>query len=542
MNLKYISDIPFEYVVSNSNKDIKLSGELKEKFNHYYIEIKESDSFDSDRWVEDFQNLKLSVSEDVRKSGNHKSIYVADYVEFIFGVSYLLFKKFHFSQNEVSKILGIKPTKYAKLGIYPYRCYSAYTKLDDKKNRKSLVPDDSNSIGIQIAECINKKVQAVYACSAFVGVSNNLDLFANISSTDAKKYITTIPHNHTTNISVCMQQTIGYIRFIFATANNLKDAKGHHVSGKIKKKIINLLEMKDDNVLCYSTRLKKMLDEGLEYRNYIRGEREDFDILLSEYRVYKRFLSEIEEDEKLPIIEWDEEYEKFLDILEDGLEYTEDNLEEIIDLVRKKIEELEMSLIKKMSYAVSRKYNVENFSDYRNCLLLTVCRNIQVDLNNLCSAIDKMSLDDKVRYAAIYWILEVAGLEQVTEENLIDWKKYFKTKKLLEYFDSMNKEIVENVEDKKKKDLHIFLKLDNFNILEEINALCMKKVAQDRPVMLYVDTTVYPNISNVIDKLMNNKIVLIIRDIRGVVDKCRLTELNKELNLYYYEGEANDDI
>ena len=97
------------------------------------------------------------VELEILESGNQKSIYVTEYVQFIFGASYLFFNKFHMTQKEVASILGMT-TKFSKLDIFPYRCYSAFTKLDDKKKRRLLIPNDIDSEGIRIAECINKKV------------------------------------------------------------------------------------------------------------------------------------------------------------------------------------------------------------------------------------------------------------------------------------------------------------------------------------------------------------------------------------------------
>ena len=95
------------------------------------------------------------VELEILESGNQKSIYVTEYVQFIFGVSYLFFNKFHMTQKEVASILGMTTTKFSKLDIFPYRCYSAFTKLDD------------------------------------------LDLFTNISSIDKKRFVKTVPMQKT---------------------------------------------------------------------------------------------------------------------------------------------------------------------------------------------------------------------------------------------------------------------------------------------------------------------------------------------------------
>lgn len=407
MELKYISDIAFKYVVSNSNKDIKLSGELKEKFNYYYIEIKESDSFDKDRWVKEFQNLKSSVSKEIKETGNNKSIYVADYVEFIFGVSYLLFNKFHFSQNEVSEILGIKPTKYAKLGIYPYRCYSAYTKLDDKKNRKSLVPDDFNSRGIQIAECINKKVQAVYACSAFVGVSNNLDLFANISSTDRKAYVLTRPIANEKSMKV----VFSYPRFLFASGNNFENEIGNYKAGKIKEKIIDLLKMRDNKILRYSEYLAKVLQSGNEYKKYCSDSQSTiFKRDLAMYRGQLELMSIIDVGDYYPDdIIYDVEFRKTVGISADEITFDLEDEDALYDYLNERSQEAFFSLLKFFSYAGVSSFNEVLFADYICCMQMILVENSKLFCENKSNFGYRLTEEDKIRLAAIYWILEAFG-------------------------------------------------------------------------------------------------------------------------------------
>lgn len=154
MHLDYIDDWPFGYLISDVNKDIKLSDEIKNEFNHYYINIRNSNNKDIDRCTQEAKRLKKMVELEILESGNQKSIYVTEYVQFIFGVAYLFFNKFHMTQKEVASILGMT-TKFSKLDIFSYRCYSAFTKLDD------------------------------------------LDLFTNISSIDKKRFVKTVPMQKT---------------------------------------------------------------------------------------------------------------------------------------------------------------------------------------------------------------------------------------------------------------------------------------------------------------------------------------------------------
>ena len=114
-----------------------------------------------------------------------------------------------------------------------------------------------------IARCINREVQAVYACSAFVGVSNMLDVFANISSTDTKAYVLTRPSVETEDNLI--ERWITYPRFLFATANNLENVTNYksrrYFAGKIKEEVISLLRMKDNKILKYSRLCNDLIEE-----------------------------------------------------------------------------------------------------------------------------------------------------------------------------------------------------------------------------------------------------------------------------------------
>ena len=55
------------------------------------------------------------VELEILESGNQKSIYVTEYVQFIFGVSYLFFNKFHMTQKEVADLMGISQSYISRL-------------------------------------------------------------------------------------------------------------------------------------------------------------------------------------------------------------------------------------------------------------------------------------------------------------------------------------------------------------------------------------------------------------------------------------------
>ena len=69
----------------------------------------------------------------------YKKIYVTDYLDFLFGVCYLLFKKYNITQEEAADLIGIKKNQFSKLDIYPRRCYDAFIKSDERPTIKSQV-------------------------------------------------------------------------------------------------------------------------------------------------------------------------------------------------------------------------------------------------------------------------------------------------------------------------------------------------------------------------------------------------------------------
>ena len=191
--------------------------------------------------------------------------------------------------------------------------------MDDVSARKCLIPNDSNSIGIQIAECINKEVQAVYACSAFVGVSNDLDLFANISTTDKKAYVLTKPIEDEN----FRESLLSYPRLLFASSNNFENIAGNYKAGKVKKEIIDLLKMRDDEILKHSEYLTEVLESDDEYRKYCKDSQSTvFKNNLSRYREQRKLMSIIEDDDYYAEdIIYDFKYRKTVGINADDIDF-----------------------------------------------------------------------------------------------------------------------------------------------------------------------------------------------------------------------------
>jgi hypothetical protein len=525
MKLAYVDNIPLKnYKRYKEIRDIELSDDLKIKFNNYYKEIEESSDLKVDEWTKKAGELKGLVESEISKKGNNKSIYVKDYIEFIFGVSYLLFDKFKLSQAKVSDILYINTSKFSKLGIFPYRCYNAYTKLDDKEKRRSLKHDDTDSVGIHIAECINKKIQAVYACSAFIGVSNDLDVFANIVSTDDKLYVLMQPD--TLSEEKIVECCMAYPRFLFATANVFENVAGCYVAGKVKKEIVRLLKMRDDSFSVYNEKFKKMLDDGTEFEKYIPSNNKNFIYNVDKYRELKAITKSIEDDSYFADeLVYDSDKRKRLGLDNVGFELT--NTDRLNDFAQEKAEKIAKMILPKMSYAGVSKFDNDDFMNYKFSMLSMLLDKSSLFMQYSGGSYSIFDTNEKVRYAAVFWILSNLYKEITTENERDSALNYLKTNKLLAYIDSMHKEV-------KKGATHIILEKDNFDIRGKIDSF--KKDSVINPVLVYVDSKDYKLTSNVIQDILKKNVILVIRQDLNDEGGIKFNELDKSLKLYYLEG------
>lgn len=560
MKLDYIDDIPFEYVMSDINKDIKLSDKLKMEFNHYYIDINNSDNKDIDRWTENAKKLKSQVELEVQETGNKKSIYVTDYVQFIFGVSYLFFDKFHMRQREVASILGMTTTKYSKLDIFPYRCYSAFAKLDDKKKRRSLIPNDIDSEGIRIAECINKKVQARYACYGFVGVSNDLDLFANIATTDTKYFVLTSPmyfeNNDEENIK---KANYALARYQFALGNWIFNDEGKYVAaGKLKEKILELLQMEDlsvipanmqdeliRNILLGKDDLKGYLQSPADYHEFCEL-REKYKIAFENMNIEK---------EKL-----DDEYANYLvEYYTDDYDLTRHNemkkkietskqltTDEIVEKHYKNFQRdfnrYEEQLIKQLnSPALLKNFGVSNKAYFD---MLSEWVKSEIAFGNFDNASDSDVEDNLtnpqyeqlVKKGAMYWISEVFKKFDGNTDFYDKAVEYLgKYSPLFEYLDALNAPPLyrDKAHELREKNIHIYMRDEKGNVFSEINKWGIAPARENkRPLMLYIDADALTIGEETIADMMSRKgVVVIVHDKYGVLNKC-LDTLDEELRLY----------
>lgn len=560
MHLDYIDDLPFEYLISDVNKDIKLSDKIKNEFNHYYINISNSNNKDINRWTQEAKRLKKLVESEILESGNQKSIYVTEYVQFIFGVSYLFFNKFHMTQKEVASILGMTTTKYSKLDIFPYRCYSAFTKLDDKKKRKSLIPNDIDSEGIRIAECINKKVQARYACCGFIGVSNDLDLFANIATTDTKYFVLTSPmyfeNNDEENIK---KANYALARYQFALGNWIFNDESKYVAaGKLKEKILELLQMEDLSVIPANMQdelIRNILLGKDDLKGYLQSPADyhEFCELREKYRT--AFENMNIEKEKL-----EDEYANYLvEYYTDDYDLARHNemkkknesskqltADEIVEKHYKNYQRdfnrYEEQLIKQLnSPALLKNFGVSNKAYFD---MLSEWVKSEVVFGNFDNTSDSDTEDnltshqyeELVKKGAMYWISEVFKNFDGNTDFYNKAVEYLgKYSPLFEYLDALNAPPLykDKAYELRDKNIHIYMRDEKGNVFSEIDKWGIAPARENkRPLMVYIDADALTIDEEIIADMMNRKgVVVIVHDKYGVLNKC-LDTLDEELKLY----------
>jgi hypothetical protein len=382
-------------------------------------------------------------------------------------------------------------------------------------------------MGIQIAECINREIQAVYACSGFVGISNDLDFFANISATDRKSYILTRavePSNDPENM-------LAYPRFLFATANCLEGIPQKYVAGKIKEEIIKLLKMKDNAILYYSDIIhNKLLDEKEQFEGLrSTGNVEAFYRELKWYRRQQECIKDIKDEY------YGDDYFEKLDLTEDyGIDLTNVDINdenEVLSHFIDSSDDLKKKLVNRISYDNSKGFDEIIFRDYKESMMYMLINKYKLFSDYQRGLCKGLVLEEKIRLAAVYWILETLGLDNTTELCWDNVLEYLKSKKLLGYADSLNKEA------KTSKNVHIRFEPNNYDISEIIKKLSITTGNSFTPTMVYIDTEAYVLSKEYVQMLLNEfNIVLIIRDKTTIAQECDMKPLNQRLKLYMKES------
>lgn len=271
---EYEQAMPYKYIKYRKQDKDEFSEEIKSELDNYYRDIRKlTESNYQDDGKTDIEKLTKDLG------GKYKSIrarfiipftgkesYSSQELDFLFVCCYELYLKFQLNQTEMSKIWGINGDKLERLDWYPHRSFSAYHSVCDK----TLKPYDTDSLGAKIAKVMNQKVQAVYMCVAFTGITNDLDLFANVSVDRNKCFLLTSPLQFPDDDVTSIQRAnYSLARMIFASGSLLFDRKKHIDSGCIVREIRDVLDMniKLDNDMMYEY-LRNILNSGKDISQY----------------------------------------------------------------------------------------------------------------------------------------------------------------------------------------------------------------------------------------------------------------------------------
>lgn len=559
MELIYKNSVPFEYKMYKEVADIAICpsdmGKIRGEFNCFFKKLEEgcASDFDIGALEKEYEIISGHIVESIRRAGNRKSMHIREEVQFIFACCYLLIDKYNLPQGKLASIFGLRANDFSKLDIFPERSYHAFTKLKMEGRKKKLVPWSSDTLGIKIAECINRKLQAAYCCTGFIGITNDLDIFANISSTDNKTFILTSPLEFEDDDAESIQRAnYSYARYIFAHGNMLFNDEGRlQPAGRIREEIEKLLTMQD-TLKMEERMFREMLVSEADMKPYLReaGEYDTFQRLSEEYRfaveTVKRAADMLRSEYNMAGIEYEDEHfgaYELGDMEEVELESRRDEeeqylpIEELIANYAKdamgKIENLEPELLAYINVRSlfrtddSLKYWVDCISKWVN--------------ENVIATDSPYAV--KVKAAACFWIVEAFKGREVSEGDIKEALEYIKGG-LLPYIDALNAPPSgkkEDIDERTCKKSHIYMMPDQGDLIQGFEKYVGKnlfpKGKQVRPVMLYIDTEAHEMNQQYLSGLMQKRNILVIVHDRGAAaEEYGMRLIDKELQLYMMDA------
>lgn len=554
----YEEAIPYKFIKYKKQDKVEFTEEIKSELDNYYRDIRKLTE----------SNYLIDGKADIKKltkdlGGKYKSIrarfiipftgkesYSSQELDFLFVCCYELYLKFQLTQTEMNKIWGINGNKLDRLDWYPHRSFSAYRSVCDK----TLKPYDTDSLGAKIAKVMNQKVQAVYMCGAFTGITNDLDLFANVSVDRTKCFILTSPLQFSDDdVSSIQRANYALARMLFASGGHLFDTEEYVDTGCIVREIIDVLDMniKLDNDMMYEY-LRNIINSGNDISLYaIEEMQSDLERYLFRYQFCQETIDiynyHADTGYFPPNIEYYDEHfggsEKWAnpndkEVLENKRKnkFQGDNAE----LMQKHADDAlneQDSLIPLIYECLDAqklfKSGNEFFREW-----IAVVRSLANEKFILGIPSDDKKTSDKsehserfkaeVLVAACYWLSEVFQDERYSYEEV---KKYLNTGQLAKYFD------VFSYFQQKKENKSLYMIDEAGGILEELRNIpkFKEKYSKDikRPQLIYIDTDSHSVTQNDISDLLGlGRIVLVIHDKSGSVEQYGMNKLNKDLNLY----------
>lgn len=555
MNFFVGNEVPFQYIKYYVKKDIPMSGELRSDFSDYYRQIRElATDIDTDKLksdlTEQYSVLRSKLITEIQLSGDKKTTHTEEEIDFIFWCSYLLIDKFDFSQNDLSKIFGIKANKFPEFDLYPDRCHSAFTKND----YVSLIPNKTDTIGIEIARVINNRIQSVYACREFWAITNDTDIFVNTADAGKKQYVLTSPLNFTSDDVLQIERAnYAYANFLFAMGNNIYDGDTRVLAGEIKKYIIKLLDMNDYSLVEKDGILEDILLSDRDLSAFVTARNYGtFSRLRKEYQWFVETVNLANGYEKEGVIPYGVEYYDSHfggSSVDDGAEKWEElwggkedqdiSTEEIILSAREnalhRIQQLLPQLVASLS--VRKLLSLNNDAILKSWIEI-IRKRVKVELICSVASVDDKGqegsvvvvppVEDRKKAAASYWISEVFNHIEVSNESIDGVLQWLKTKGLLSYLDRINQEA------KGRIDIHVRMIDEDSNLQEVLaDAKCRKSI---RPLLLYIDTDYFSfGVEDIKCLEARQDCIAVIHDEEDRVGNLGFSVLDKKLHLYMHD-------
>lgn len=542
MRLAYKDSLPFEIKTPKKSVDIPLTNEIADDFNHYYtylVNFKRNNDFNKDAVIEDlskrYKNIALKIENMIRSLENKKAKHTQYEMEFILACSYKLIDMFQFKQADLAKVFGLKPNSFSKLGVFPVRSYEAYNKL--QKKYFSMKPEAfGRPKAIDIADYLNKHIQAPYACSSTILVTNELDIIANVATTDAKDYLLTRPSD-TQSDSFIHDINYAFARHYFALSNHLENNGEKYPAGKVRQKILDMIDMKDSSAI--SGGLRDLLAGEDSVSIYVKQNETMFNKYREEYRFHLETIRRADiylENDSVPYgIEYDDEHFGAYNISDfreakrkaeidakRGVPHFKTS-EEIVRYHReqssKKVLELEDKLIQDFSGITYIKDHQEKYYLYLRSLEGYVKDKPVVGSGDFAA---------ELRAAACYYLAKVFKDYEINEKSVQAVRKYVASSDFFEYLDAVDKDSssiqIGCIEDR----------AELLNTLEEIEDkkghLYHLSNKGMETTFMYIDLEAYNLTQDELETIMSKYRVIIV--LKGVNKLKGVDLLNEKFALY----------
>lgn len=563
MQYDYEKAVPYEYINLRKPDKVEFTNAIRQELDNYYRYIKKLDDchykkgeeIDTDSLINDLGEKYQRLREDYiipYMGDKFKGKLSSQEYNFLFACSHELYCKFQVDQTTLNKIWNIDKNRLERADWYPQRSFMAYYHKCDRTMR----PNGIKSKGALIAQFINQNIQARYMCCAFTGITNDLDLFANISFDKNKCFVLTSPMKFKDGDDVSVEKAnYALARMLFASGNMLYDGDTYVAAGCIVRKISALLNMKlsleNDEILEIVQELLASGTDIAEYASY--GKENEISEYIRKYQFYEETVDIYNQYAEVGYVpEGLEYFDEHFGVMEnqDGVRVKEilkrieknkfvghsyELVEKYADEAVKKIKELSVKIYECLDWR--KLWNSEedifgvwiSFLDkrVRNKFILTKA---EEQLESDGDSEYSKAFEDKITAAASYWIAEAFKDRKISQKEAED---FLGSNKLYLFFDSLS------YVNQKQENKSLYMMDESGDILKELrNTTKFKEEYKTtkRSQIIYIDTKAHSLTKQDIDEFIKiGKIILVVHDVSDSVAEFGLEKISDELKIYYME-------